>query len=223
MTRDPRSELATAFDNTVESGPVRFEYNVEPSSEGRGAQYVPAVLGALTRVAKIELPTMDGSMAATGVMEFSPPRFMMDFGHYAVLGRDGTEWKGRAGRDVASLESTPLAHGHPIWLVALAGGVVDATEDEKGAEVGGVNCRCYTAIVDLPRARHRIGADLVMPPGRTLDDFARVDASICVDDTYLRRVLFRSRFIALRLDLLEFHASPPSAWDRLPTFSTPTA
>jgi hypothetical protein len=204
----------------MSSGPVAFRYTLEARTEGRASNLLPAILEALTKLAEADLPAVEGPMSATGLMEFTPLRFMMDFGHYAVIGRDGREWKGRSGRDTASLRGARQSHGQPTWLMALAGGIVEAAEQES-TPADGAPLRCYAAIADLQRAAARSRVDLALPPRRTLADLSKLDLGICVDESHIRRVAFADGFVAVSVEITEFGASPPSAWDRLPDLETP--
>jgi hypothetical protein len=218
MAGDPGSVISEAFERTVRSGPAAFDYALEPRNGG-ASKLLPAILKTLSKFSEADMRAASGTITATGVMEFEPPRYLMDFGHYAVIGREGREWKGRSGRDLASLRAAPQSHGQPTWLVALAGGVVEAIEQKRPTDDGAE--RCYDAIADLRRAGARSEMDLALPPRRTLDELARLDVRLCVDDNRLRRVTFTDSYVVVSVELTAFGVKPPSTWDRLPELRTP--
>jgi hypothetical protein len=210
----PCSLLGAAFERTVAASTVAFRYELQPQPDGRLPRVVPTILAALMKRSAADLPILEGGMAADGLMQFMPLRFMMDFGHYVVLGQGGREWKGQAGRRIESLTSRPQSHGQPTWLIALAGGLVEATEIES-RDADGTWVRWFAAVSDLTRAANRIGEDLALPPRRTLADLERLDVRVGVNDQRIRQVTFADRFVALSIEITDFDASPPPTWDRL--------
>ena len=212
----PADEITDAFEAARTAGRIAFRYGFRPLGPYPAA-LARGLLGAVARRLGVARPDLDESMTARGVMELDPPRFMMDFGHFAVLGSDGRQWSGRSGRPLASLPSRPASHLNPLWLVALAAGA-GAVAETGDAEIEGARCRCLTATVDLDLARTRAAIDLATPRA-TEPSLQR--AEFCIDVSgLLRRVRVGDGSTQSQVELTRYaiEDEPPLDWGRLPSF-----
>jgi hypothetical protein len=176
---------------------------------------MPRLTGLLSRAVtsfpRWVVKATSAARTADGVIEFHARRYMIDYGHYAVLHAGGQEWGGRSGRSLASLLARKDAHPVPFWLLDLLDGVSAASEADH-QEVRGAPCRRFTANVDGGHAS-------VVLPSSWLDDPGGLQLEVWVDQNDVRRISLHADHrtqtpelwdIGQRVDDLD--------WTHLPTF-----
>jgi hypothetical protein len=231
----PLHHLAEAYDHAVAAGAWRVELRIDnhgssdmPPSRRRGGLLRPVgkAAAAVGRAAwarlKARLPL---DLRGEGVLDLAGRRWMVDYGSYAELDKDGRTWSGRSGRRISTLEPDPSSSASPLWLLDLLAGVTEVDDPEESGDPHG---RRLVAHADLREVARRLDIDpripgewtLGEPP--TLSSIGQLETEVWLDDEGLvRRVRFARRYRTLTLDLIGPAVADELDWTRLPTFRSP--
>lgn len=186
---------------------------------------------AVVRVVHRGMAHASGVMTkgATGIVDFSAGRSV-----HCHDGRSGVTliaadraWYGAPGTPVARLSARRASAPHPLWMVDVLRGVVDAAEHGL-EELDGRPTRRFSAHADLTRAADAVPHRMAIPAGSVdLDELKRLALEIWVDDDgCIRRIRHTSEAPTgatntTTLDLTELGIALPSDWSRIP--APPTA
>jgi hypothetical protein len=166
-----------------------------------------------------------GHLEAEGIVEPRARRYMIDFGSYAELYRDGTRWGGASGRPIGPLDPRPPDRQIDLWwLLDVLRGTTEAIPEGEET-LHGVTCRRVAARVDLARASALAPDGLHPPSVKRFEELGALPVTVWIDDRHVRRVRFTEGETAsstLTLDLLDFRATADDLdWERLPAFRPP--
>jgi hypothetical protein len=166
-----------------------------------------------------------GALSAKGILEPATGRHMIDYGSYAEIYKDGDRFGGRSGRPVKTLEPWPPGEKDTemLWLLRLALGVVDASE-EADQDLHGTSCKKLAVRIDFEKALAATNAHLPSPAVDRFELLHALPATVWIDPEHVRRIEFTdlgSRHLVLELwdfglDTAEYD------WSRLPTFRSPS-
>jgi hypothetical protein len=168
-----------------------------------------------------------GHLTAEGLIEPPLRRYMVDFGSYAEIYKDGARWGGRSGRSLAMLTPWPPDRQvHLWWLLDVLRGTAGCVLEGEEA-LRDVPCRRLAVSADLERASALVPGGLTVPSVDRVEDLRALPLTVWIDGRHVRRVRFGEHGPAsstLTLDLLDFDpgvAAEELDWERLPTFRSP--
>ena len=166
-------------------------------------------------------------LSAEGIVEPTARRYMIDFGPYAELYKDGTRWSGLSGRPISTLDPTsPGLQIDLLWLREVLRGTTEATREGE-ERLHGTPCRRVAARADLARASALASRGLPVPSVKQFEELNALPVTVWIDGRHVRRVRFQEgddAWSTLTLDLLDFDVARNDLdWDRLPTFRSPEA
>jgi hypothetical protein len=164
-----------------------------------------------------------GRLAGEGVLEPSAERYMVDYGSWAVLYRDGEFYGGRSGRSLATLDPWRTFHRDELlWLLRSLRGTAEARV-EGSETVRDTSCNKFAARVDLERASALQAGGLRAPAVDRFDDLHALPVAVWTDDRFIRRVqICNESRKELTLELWDFDVARDDLdWSRLPTFKSP--
>ncbi len=166
-----------------------------------------------------------GEMSAKGIVEPATGTYMVDYGSYAEIYKDGDRFGGRSGRSLSTLKPWPPRPRDAwiLWLLRLALGVVEAFEE--GDEVlHGTSCKRLAVRIDFEKASLASDAPVPSPAVDRFQLLRAFPATVWVDHEYLRRVEFAElEFQRLAVELWDFGLDTGDYdWSRLPTFRSPS-
>jgi hypothetical protein len=225
--------LEHAREQTLAAGSARIELAFESirrtnaGSEGR-QRVIGPVLDAAGSGARRVFGAIGRDFrqrVAEGLLDLAQRRYLLDYGYYALLYTDGTEWDGRSGRPIATLPPNTDPVPTPLWLVDLLAGVV-AVSDCGAEDVRGVRCDHLSARADLSRAPGTIQVLRTIPPPRSSEELQALPLDVWLDGSHIRRVRFTSEVGRKQrretLELWDFGVPLDDLdWTRLPTFRSP--
>ena len=169
-----------------------------------------------------------GHLSGEGVIEPASRRYMIDYGSFAELCKDGSCWNGRSGRPIATLPpSSAMKQLELWWLLDVLRGTTGAVLEGKETLQGGVSCRRLAVEADLERASALVPGGLAVPRVERVGDLHALPLSVWIDGERVRCVRFHEpnpMSSSLTLELLEFEPAGEFAdldWERLPTFRSP--
>jgi hypothetical protein len=139
-----------------------------------------AVRHPLRRLAGWVVEAATASMAGEGVIDFAERRYMVNWGSYAEVYRDGELRGGREGRSLASLSVHQPASPTPFLVLDLLAAVTDS-HDLGPDDVRESACRHL--VIELGRTRLPLTF-----PSRWSEDLDRMRPEVWISDGSLRRV-----------------------------------
>jgi hypothetical protein len=158
-----------------------------------------------------------------GIIEPVARRYVLDFGAYAELFRDGDFFGGRSGRPLGTLTpwSADAKPPEVLWLISLLGGTVDA-EPTGSSELRGTHRRKLRIHVDLERAAQRTDFPLRVPQRRDFNELRRLALTVWIDEEHVRRIEYREDIdnvqSTVTIDLWDYGIDVGGAdWTRLPS------
>jgi hypothetical protein len=170
---------------------------------------------------------LPGHLTGEGVVEPPARRYMLDFGAYAELYKDGQRWGGVAGQPVGTRDPSPSDRQLDLWwLLDAPRGTIEATLEGREA-LHGTTCRRLAVSVDLARASALAPGGMRVPSVQRFEELAALPLTVWIDGEHVRRVRFTEGDVAattLTLDLVELDPGVGDLdWDRFPAFRTPGA
>jgi hypothetical protein len=173
-----------------------------------------------------------GPNAGEGFLEPAARRYMIDFGHYAQLCKDGVTFGGRSGRPLHTLRPSSRHEGDVLWLLRLAAGASEAHPEDLET-LRGTLCRKYAVRSEIERAAAASGPTALHTPlGITSPQPEAVALTVWIDEQHIRQIRFEDRVgrgeggsgaKILTLELWDFGVPVHDLdWSRLPTFQTPS-
>lgn len=229
------TEVLEALERTWAAGSARIallvQYGLNLPGRSGGGEDPSRRRRVLPAVAKVVgKPLVNAFMrrfdplnqASVGHIDFVRRRYMLDFGHYAWLYADETQWSGRSGRPVATLPPRSDEVPTPLWLLDLLAGVTRAAEAGT-QEVYGTPCRRFEITADLSQAPRAAPGGLAAPRSSRFEDLLALPAEVWLDEHHVRRVRFRRSEQQMEtVQFVEFGVSLDDLdWTRLPTFRSP--
>jgi len=183
-------------------------------------------LGRLVLRAAWKRATRDlnfGHLVGEGVLQPSAGRYMVDYGSWAVLYRDGDFFGGRSGRRLETLDPWHAFHQDEVlWLLRLMRGATEARV-EGHETLRETRCAKLTARVDMARASALHDGRLRAPAVEHFEELLALQVAVWTDDRFIRRLRFDyEQKKQLTLELWDFDVPTDELdWSRLPTFKSP--
>jgi hypothetical protein len=173
-----------------------------------------------------------GHSAGEGFLEPAATRYMIDFGHYAQICKDGMTFGGRSGRSLQTLRPSSRHEGDVLWLLRLAAGATEA-HPELSETLRGTLCRKYAVRSEAQRAAAASGRTALLTPlGVNSRQPETIALTVWIDEQHIRQIRFEDRVgrdqggsgaKILTLELWDFGVPVRELdWSRLPTFRTPS-
>jgi hypothetical protein len=164
-----------------------------------------------------------GHLLGEGVLQPSAGSYMIDYGSWAVLYRDGDFFGGRSGRRLETLDPWREFHRDEVlWLLRLMRGTTEARV-EGHETLRQTSCAKLTARVDMARASALHPGGLRAPAVEHFEELLALPVTVWTDDRFIRRVQFDyEQKKPLTLELWDFDVPTDELdWSRLPTFKSP--
>jgi hypothetical protein len=225
---DPLSLIATALEALERAGTARVAFGLDlrvrlPQSLTQPAwRLLPGPLAPLARRAGRRLRRSFRIPVAEGVIDLTRGVAALDYGRHAILIEAGWERGGRSGAAPVG-PATPAGPSHPIWLLDLLRGAVEAesmgTDRVRGATLDRLAARC-----DLRRASLAARHPMPAPEVARVEDLERLPVDVWLDGAGLVRRVRHERVegglatLTFTLDLLDFGVPVAREWPTLPRF-----
>jgi hypothetical protein len=166
-----------------------------------------------------------GELSAKGILEPATGRYMIDYGSYAEIYKDGERFGGRSGRYLSTLRPWPPGANDTdmLWLLRLMLGAIEAVE-EADAVLHATNCKKLDVRIDVAKASMATDEPLPAPAVDRFQLLRALPGTVWIDTEHVRRVEFAdlgSRHLALELWDVGL-AIEEYDWSRLPTFRSPS-
>ena len=237
MTHGPlaRDDVLAALERTARRGSARTTFHVENAAVSYDPPAPPSALGTPARLWHLAVDLVlrksarllrdlgetlsDGS---SGLIDFEGRRCVQQYpgARRAELVIGDRLWRGAPGTAVTERTRRPMSSFQPLWLVDLAGGLVDARED-AAEEAGGRLCRRFSAHADLRRAAEALPYEMPGPDHAT-GDLGRIPITVWIDDDgFVRRLRHdavdaQGQPVTTTLNLSDLGAALPADWSRVP-------
>jgi len=184
------SEVVGVRERTLAAGNARIQLvselllespRREPSAFGRLVARTAKAAGAMlmrTPLRRLNFRRRVGE----GVIDMVGRRYMLDYGHFAVLYTEGKLWGGRSGRAIATLEPWDEERPRePLWLLDLLAGLTEATEIDTEV-VRGTPCRHLRVAVDVSRASKATPGGVAVPARSSFNELLALPMEVWSDD-----------------------------------------
>lgn len=233
-----RDEVLACAERTVATERARIEFTrqmsvnwPEDASRRRRSGGLLRPVGKLAKTAGKAAATAawrhwidsdPGHLQGEGVVEPHARRYMLDYGGFAELYRDGKRWGGVAGQPVGTRDPSPSDRNlDPLWLLDAPRGTTEATLEGEEA-LHGTTCRRVAVRVDLARASALAPGGMRVPSVQRFEELTALPLTVWIDGEHVRRVRFTEGDVAastMTLDLVELDPDMGDLdWDRFPAF-----